>query len=88
MPEYLDLPGPKMNGGNQCLAFALFTQAKYAGFKKPDIRIWSCPECNADGFNTGMGVLTFTCGAAIVDDIFDEPCGAPERKKPPAAHLR
>lgn len=75
--EYLELEGEKLSGRDQCLAFALFTQAKYAGFPKPDIRIWNCPHCGGDGFNTGMGVISFECGAGIGggdQPEFFEPC--------------
>jgi hypothetical protein len=39
-----------------------------AGLKKPDVRIFNCPYCNAPGFNTGWGYSAFDCGAEILSD--------------------
>jgi hypothetical protein len=80
--NYYDLPGDKLEGRDQCLAISIFNQAKYAGFKKPDIRVFKCPDCGGDGFNTGMGVIQFECYGAIgggEEPEFFEPCQAKEK---------
>jgi len=80
--EYLDLPGEKLGNRDQCLAFAILSQARGGGFSKPDIRIFKCPDCGGDGFNTGMGVISFECFAEIdggEESEFFEPCQAKEK---------
>lgn len=33
-----------------------------------DAREFNCPECGAPGFNTGWGVIRYTCGAEYHSD--------------------
>lgn len=40
-----------------------------AGFKEYlDLRQFECPVCDAPGFNTGWGVVAYTCGAEYHGD--------------------
>jgi hypothetical protein len=60
------------------LAACVANQCTYAGFGRQgviDARQSACPDCGAPGFNTGMGVWVFTCGAERLSDGDPaEPC--------------
>lgn len=72
------------------MAACVANQQRFAGFKSViDIREAQCPDCKAPGFNTGMGVWLFTCGAEILSGgTPDVPCGNEGRNtEPPASSL-
>lgn len=50
-----------------------------AGFKEYlDIRQFQCCRCHAPGFNTGWGVIEYTCGATMHSDgEWADECTAP-----------
>jgi hypothetical protein len=58
------------------LAACVANQHTYGGFRDViDARQSACPDCAAPGFNTGMGVWVFTCGAERLSDGDPaEPC--------------
>lgn len=68
-----------------CLAVAVATQCTSAGFGKRlviDIRQARCQNCEAPGFNTGMGFWLHSCGAEILSSgEVCKPCGIGENQE-------
>lgn len=63
---------------DRLLAASIANQQR-AGFDNLlDIREHNCPDCNAPGFNSGWGVIDFTCGSSWLAGDDSEcaiPCG-------------